>query len=429
MANWEYKIISSGKGGFASPMLMEKFLNDLGQEHWEIIHFHTVPDNPFAFNGLARRPTQRDWTLEDTAAAAARAETDKLRAEFEAKFRSATSQTADVLEEKAESFLAEERIDYGLSCLADTSRDADPDALAADEEGPKGEWDKLDEEDELPTFFDAIKPCMRRNQRGQGQSVGVDLLAKKWRLAEEDVKNALVECGLQIPVDENAKPVYAEYDGDLYWVNINHRGEIWINVREKLQPVFRVVQAKRVIEEEAAADDVAALVTKSTRVPMDPAYVGDISLIASRQPISPDPTPPVAADTLLDKIRSLMRRNQHGHSWSGSFPFLTKALKSDQTTLLTQLEELGLLLAPEGSKKPSYHKFGEFVYWISRNQRGEIWINARKNRGERNGGGEMAGSAEALPVTVERGTTKKTTRSSRRRCPSASRRDSGSDEN
>ena len=91
MALWEYKVITSGKGGFASPALLEKFLNDLGQESLEILHFHTQPDNPLAFTGLARRQTQRDWTLEDAAKAAARAEADKLRLEFEAKFKAATN--------------------------------------------------------------------------------------------------------------------------------------------------------------------------------------------------------------------------------------------------------------------------------------------------------------------------------------------------
>ena len=87
MAIWEYKVISSGKGGFASPAMLEKFLNDLGKEEWEVIDFRTPPDNPLAFNGLARRSTQRDWTLEDAAASAAKAEADKIRAEFEAKFK------------------------------------------------------------------------------------------------------------------------------------------------------------------------------------------------------------------------------------------------------------------------------------------------------------------------------------------------------
>ena len=80
MAVWEYKVISSGKGGFATPALLESFLNQLGTDEWEIVEFRGQPDNPLAFSGLARRPTQRDWTLEDAAAAAARAEADKLRA-------------------------------------------------------------------------------------------------------------------------------------------------------------------------------------------------------------------------------------------------------------------------------------------------------------------------------------------------------------
>ena len=79
MSVWEYKVISSGKGGFATPALMESFLNQLGKDEWEIIHFSTPPDNALAFSGLARRSTQRDWTLEDAVARAARDEAEKLR--------------------------------------------------------------------------------------------------------------------------------------------------------------------------------------------------------------------------------------------------------------------------------------------------------------------------------------------------------------
>src|SRR3954469_7044741 len=123
MANWEYKVISSGKGGFASPALMEKFINDLGKEQWEIINFHTAPENPLAFTGLARRSVERDWTLEDAAAAAARAEADKLRAEFEAKFKAGNAPGAAGTEEKAGDFIEEKAAgDDGLRRPRDTSR-------------------------------------------------------------------------------------------------------------------------------------------------------------------------------------------------------------------------------------------------------------------------------------------------------------------
>jgi len=374
MANWEYKVISSGKGGFASPALMEKFINDLGQEQWEIINFHTAPENPLAFTGLARRPVQRDWTLEDAAAAAARAETDKLRAEFEAKFKAVTTgATAPAADEKPADFLEEKAApDDGFRRPVDTSRDDDPDA-------PEDEWHKLTAEDELPSFFDALKPHMRRNQRGAGMSVGVDYLAKKWKLEEADVKGALVECGLQIPADENAKPVYVEYDGDLYWVNINRRGEIWINTREKPEPVFRIVQGKRLADDEVPAEIAAA-----------PAPGTQESRREERREERPRQTPPPAQPsredagtpkTLLAKIRGMMRRNRRGHGWSGSFPYLTKALKLDEAQLLEQLAAFGLRL--EGGAEPVIAQENGFAYWLNKNQRGEIWINAEEGTGSR----------------------------------------------
>jgi hypothetical protein len=64
MPNWEYKIITSGSLGFGSLQLLEQHLNLLGKEEWEIIHYQTRPENPLAFNGLARRPVMRDWVVE-----------------------------------------------------------------------------------------------------------------------------------------------------------------------------------------------------------------------------------------------------------------------------------------------------------------------------------------------------------------------------
>ncbi len=400
MSNWEYKVISSGKGGFASPALMEKFLNDLGQENWEIISFHQPADNALAFHGLARRSTQKDWTLEDAAKAAARAEADKLRAEFEAKFKAGSGQGA-APEEEAETFLAEEKsaADGDLRRLRDTSRDDDEDADEENGNGaPKDEWDKLAEEDELPAFFDAIRPHMRRNQRGPGMSVGLDHLAKKWSLDESDLKTALVECGLQIPADENAKPVYAEYEGELYWVNINRRGEIWINLRDKPQAVFRVVQAKRVenTEEPAAkpADNAPAESTDANTASDDQATAGQEAPSAqenqSRGP-----------KTFLDKVRNQMRRNRRGHGWSGSFQYLIKAFKTDEAGLLAQLAEFGVTLGEAGALVEV--QSGDFTYWLNKNQRGEIWINAeltRRMRGQKSedSGQKSEAPAEAAPV-------------------------------
>jgi len=368
MANWEYKQISSGKGGFASPALLEKFLNELGQEEWEIIEFRSSPENVLAFSGLARRPTQRDWTLEDAAAAAARNEAEKLRAEFEAKFRGMAPSGAEPaaggepVEEKPAG-------DDGLRHLRDTAADQDPDAP----EEPKDEWDLLGSEDELPTFFGAIRPMMRRNQRGPGMSVGVDHLARRWELTEAEIKSALQECGLVLPEDEDAAPEYVEVEGDLYWVNMNRRGELWINTKEKARPKFRTVAAQKVTTDEALENEPAD--GNSGREGKGREGRRGSEAKESRDAGPPAPLP--EGEALLEKIRPQMRRDRRGAmAGSGSTGFLSRALRCKEPELVAALNALGLV-EPKSGEKPTEVRLGEADWWVNRDGRGGLWINYR----------------------------------------------------
>jgi len=403
MSLWEYKVITSGKGGFATPALLEKFLNDLGREEWEIVEFRSSPDNPLAFTGLARRSTQRDWTLEDAAAAAAKAEAEKLRAEFAAKFQAATSNGPAAEAPQAASFLDEKVApDDGYRKPIDTSRDDDPEA-PEDEE--KDEWDKLTEEDELPTFFEALKPHMRRNQRGPGMSVGTDYLAKKWGLDESDIKGALVECGLQIPADENAKPVYVEYDGDLYWVNINRRGEVWINTREKPRPVFRVVQAQKLAPETPEEQK-----TEAVRPERTDTAAGQPELPAG-EPVEGQTAKPEnggrglpEGPALLQRIRQHMRRNRRGPGGSGSLSFLARAVRTTEAELVKRFTAMGMAVPASHSDPATQVVIGEEVWWLNKDGRGNLWINGREKRDRDTAAAAPAAAAAsgAVEATAEK---------------------------
>ena len=263
MALWEYKVITSGKGGFASATMLESYLNQLGKDEWEIIDFRADPNNTLAFNGLARRPTQREWTLEAAVAAAAKAEADKLRAELMHKQHAGDAgASADSAGQTAGEKAAGPD---GLRQLRDTDRDHDPEALADEASHGTDDWANLDTyEDDLPTFFDAIKPHLRKNQNTPGQSVALNYLAKRWEQPEPDLHGALKECGFVIPENETDAPAYLEFEGDLYWVEKNNRGQFFLNTREKPRPKFRVAQGKpldpadpayaALAEEQAAAE-------------------------------------------------------------------------------------------------------------------------------------------------------------------------------
>ena len=397
MSVWEYKIISSGKGGFATPALLEKFLGDLGRDEWEIIHFQSPADNPLAFSGLARRSTQRDWTLEDAIATAARAEAEKLRAEFAAKFEAAT-RPAPAADAKSEpSFLEEKSApDDGFRKPVDTSRDDDPDA--PDE--AKDEWDKLDaSEEDLPTFFDAIKPHLRRNQRGPGMSVGVDYLAKKWDQSEDDLKGALAECGFAMPADEDSPVVHLEYDGDLYSLNINRRGELWINTKEKPRPVFRAVKGTRVeMPEEPAKPEGENRKPEGSDQPAEKPHFEPRSRREERREEKPAADAPPAVPgaplptgpELLAKIEPLMRRNRRGPGGSGSTSFLSRALKCNEADLMAGFAALGLVLPADPKDKPIFVEVGRDLWWLNHDSRGGVWINGREKQE-----GETVASASA----------------------------------
>jgi hypothetical protein len=435
MSLWEYKHITSGPHGFATPALLESYLNQLGKDEWEIISYQTLPTNALAFNGVARRTTLRDWTLESAAAAAAKIEADKLRAEFAAKFQgtpSGASATGDASAEKPATLVTETAApEDGFRKLRDTERDGDPDA--ADEGEDWDNWDNLD--DDLPTFFEAIKPHLRKNQRGPGQSVGITFLAKRWEQSEADMIGALKECGFTIPEREDDAPVHLEFEGELYWLNLNNRHELFLNTREKPRPVFRIAQAKpldpsdpaaalladeasaeqaekakreaerlareaeqaarraehearRVAQQaaaqaarEAAQAAAAAKAASGAVSPDAPAAEVEASSEPESAPVVVDPaTLPPEAEEFLAAVRAQMRRNRRGPGYSGSITFLARAFKQPEADLVEMFVAVGLTVPETANDKPVKTTIGAFVYWLNKDSRGAIWINGDEVR-------------------------------------------------
>lgn len=401
MANWEYKVISSGKHGMATMAALEQHLNDLGQQQWEIINWHTAPDNPLLFTGLARRPILRDWKPDEMPAAVAaareKAEDEKERAAWR-----------DTLKEELE-FITER----------DNEIEDDPEA---------------DTED----LLDMLAPLMRRSQRGPGSVGAISFLSRKLNQSEEDLLGALAEAGLALAEDPNAVPPSLEHDGDFFWLNRNGRDEIWLNsgpraptLKPKAEPrAERPAREDRDDRPDHAADSAegdsetpaagaeggapaadAGSAPSENAAPREPRRERERDRDRGRgrdrdrQPDQNQPSgeakPLPEGEALLDRIRPMMRRNRRGRGLSGSISYLSRALRHSDADLSAALAKLGLSLSEDPQAKPVFVEIGRLLYWMNRGQGGQIWINTRELRAGETA--ENAGAEETAAAGPEHG--------------------------
>jgi hypothetical protein len=382
MPNWEYKVITSGSLGFASLQLLEQHLNQLGKEEWEIIHFQTRPDNPLAFHGLARRPVMRDWVAEAVPPAGTPA------------WRSGAIPAPPAEKSGDAPSVAELRAEAG------ERRESLPGAAADEEAGVAEDFDVFGDDEDLPTFFEAIRPHMRRNQKGAGLAVGIEYLAKKFEQTQADLIEALKECGFTIPTGAKEEPVYLEHDGDLYWLNVNHRGQLWINTREKPRPAFKPVAARKISAQEIADPGSRIPDSKEANPNASEEKISGPRGIRNPQSAMAAVEPLPEGPALLDRLRPMMRRNRRGAGLSGSVSYLARALKTEAPALEAAFGALGLVPPPQANDKPVFVELGAFVYWLNRDKSSQIWINTReRDRKPESPQAELALAADAKPQT------------------------------
>lgn len=427
MANWEYKVISSGKHGMATMAALEQHLNELGQQQWEIVNWHTAPDNPLLFTGLARRPILRDWKPDEMPAAQEAARIEKVTEE--SKERDAWR---DTLKEELE-FLADRE-----------EEESDPEA---------------DRED----LLDLLRPQMKRSQRGPGFIGSLGFLARKLEQDEADLLGALAEIGLPLDEDPQAVPVSIQHDDEFFWLNKNLRGEIWLNSgpkapaakpaprqpepRAERQPQPRQRPEPR-DEAPVDGDDTVETPAEGAEASAAPAPIegGEASAPAAapaperqprrerdrdqnqRQPQPPrdsgqgrqqeprEGAPLPEGEPLLAKLRPMMRRNRRGRGWSGSTSYLSRALRHQEVELMDAFAKLGLKLTEDPQAKPVFLELNGFLYWLNRGQGGQIWINAREQRageahstGEEGEGPEHSSAAPAQPEAAPAASSTATT--------------------
>jgi hypothetical protein len=77
-----------------------------------------------------------------------------------------------------------------------------------------------------------------------------------------------------------------------------------------------------------------------------------------------------------------MRKNRREPGGSGSTSFLSRALKCSEATLVEAFEKLGLSSQGAAGDPPVFAVIGDETWWLNKDSRGGIWINAREKRAD-----------------------------------------------
>jgi hypothetical protein len=179
-----------------------------------------------------------------------------------------------------------------------------------------------------------------------------------------------------------------EYDGDLYWVNINRRGELWVNTKEKSRPVFRTVKAAAIepVDDGSKGAETAAEAPRQEERRPDERGRSDERRpkrreSGEREPAEPSGPLPTGTE-LLDKIRPMMRKNRHEPGGSGSMSFLSRGLRCTEAALIEAFVGMGLSPLAEPGDPPVFVQIGDESWWLNKDSRGGVWINAREKRSD-----------------------------------------------
>jgi hypothetical protein len=93
-----------------------------------------------------------------------------------------------------------------------------------------------------------------------------------------------------------------------------------------------------------------------------------------------------------------MRKNRREPGGSGSTSFLSRALKVSEAVLVEAFSGLGLSAIAAAGEPPVFVEIGDETWWLNRDSRGGIWINAREKRGESAPDQPPAASDAATPA-------------------------------
>jgi len=199
---------------------------------------------------------------------------------------------------------------------------------------------------------------MRRNRHEPGGSGSATFLSRALRCTEADLVAAFKSLGLVVPENAADKPVTIEVGPDLWWLNLDSRGGLWINGREKPTSA-----------EPTAGGPATAELPLGGTAPAETAT----GVSASAEPTAGKPGPVLAA------VRLLLTETKPG-GFSGKTDRLAEQLAKSPDDFVAALVAAGLKVPEKAREKPVFVEHAGEIFWLNKNAKDELWLNAKASK-------------------------------------------------
>jgi hypothetical protein len=237
-----------------------------------------------------------------------------------------------------------------------------------------------------PELLEKIRPHMRRNRRGPGGSGSTSFLARALRTTEAELMTAFAGLGLALPALPGDKPLFAEFGNELWWLNRDQRGGVWINGRDK--------QAGETI---ASATEAEPKPETGERKPESEAATGEATPAAESTPAAevaaataPTSNQKPSAVHVLPGVRILLKEGKTG-AFAGEACRLASELGRTEEEFIAVLTGVGLKAPEKPREKPVFVEHAGEIFWFNRNAKGQLWLNAKASKYADKGGDDAGG--------------------------------------
>jgi hypothetical protein len=98
------------------------------------------------------------------------------------------------------------------------------------ESGAATEVSKSESGAESAQVLSQIRPLLQETKTGSFAGK-LDRVASDLNRPVDDLTTALLAAGLKVPEKAREKPVFVEQAGEIFWFNLNAKGELWVNAK------------------------------------------------------------------------------------------------------------------------------------------------------------------------------------------------------